>query len=129
MPKKRKAADLVWSTTDYFGNYVTLGRVTWDAHVLDQHPEMDTYESLVKSTIERPYEIRKSTKNNTALAFSSEPGSGPSTEGIRALVNYADMYFEKGSTVGMIVTAYPVDIAKYGTPMLGKSVYKRGGVK
>jgi hypothetical protein len=87
------------------------------------------YETLVKLTVEKPYEIRTSTQNNTALAFISEPGTGPSPQGIRALVNYADMHFEKGSTGGIIVTVYPVDFVKYRTPQLGKTIYKRGGGK
>ena len=129
MTRKAKIKDLVWSTSDFFGNSVMLVRSTWDLHILDEHPEMDTYEALVKSTVEKPFEIRTSTQNNTALAFISEPGIGPSPEGIRALVNYADTYFEKGSTSGMIVTAYPVDIVKYGSPQIGKTIYKRGGGK
>lgn len=126
MPRKPKPKNLVWDATDFYGNYVTLEQVTWNEHILIYHPEMTGYEELVKSVVEDPHEIRLSTQQNTALAFVSEPGTGPSPEGIRALVNYADTSYEKGSGFGIVVTAYPVDIIKYGTPQLGKIIHKRG---
>jgi hypothetical protein len=129
MPRKRKAKDLLWSTSDYYGNQITLGAETWDTHVLMGHPEMSAYGPLVKQTVEQPYEIRESTQSATALAFASAPGTGPSPEGIRVLVNYADMYFAKGATSGAVMTAYPVDIGKFGNPRLGKTIYRKGGGK
>ena len=129
MARKSKSKQLVWSTTDFYGNLVVLGQVTWSDHVLVEHPAMLGYEELVKSVIQDPNEIRLSTFQNTAIAFISEPGVGPRPEGVRALVNFADMSYEKGSASGMVVTAYPVDIIKYATPRLGKTIYKRGGRK
>lgn len=129
MPLKSKRKNLVWDTTDFFGNYITLEQVTWNEHIVVEHPAMASYEALTKSVVENPDEIRLSTQQQTALAFISGPGTGPGPEGIRALVNYTDNSYEKGSSFGRIVTAYPVDIIKYGTPKLGKLIYKRGGGK
>jgi|GEM_PF-4505943 hypothetical protein len=125
MPRKSRPKDLVWDTTDLYGNYVILGQATWNEHILIEHPAMANYEALIKSVVQNPHEIRLSTQSNTALAFISAAGIGPRPEGIRALVNYADMFYEKGSGSGSIVTAYPVDIVKYGTPQLGKTIYKK----
>jgi len=86
-------------------------------------------EMVVQETIEEPLEIRVSTFSNTSVAFVSGPGAGSHVEGIRVLVNYADTAFEKGASSGKIQTAYPIDIIKYGSPRLGKTIYRKGGRK
>jgi hypothetical protein len=122
----RKRNPNLFSTNDFYGNLVTLAQTSWDEHILVEHPELAGYEDLIKSTLKNPSEVRLSTQSDTALAFISEPGTGPRPEGIRTLVDYADMFYEKGSSSGMVVTAYPIDIVKYGTPQLGKTIYKKG---
>jgi hypothetical protein len=130
MSRKHKQPAAVFTTNDYFGNQVVLLRSTWDEHVLDGHPEMGGYESLVKSVVFDPEEIRLSTLSTTALAFISAPGTGPSPQGIRALVDYTNRYFEKGGGSGLISTAYPIDVERYGNPKLGRAIYsKKGGRK
>jgi hypothetical protein len=124
----KKKPNLVFSTTDCFGNLVQLDRQTWENHVLDivqGHPEMAGYEDLVKEIIANPYEVRLSTASTTALAFVSDRLVGPAPDGIRALVQYKSEQFEKGSLRGYVATAYPVDIIRYGSPKLGKTIYKR----
>jgi hypothetical protein len=125
--RKLKPGALVFTTTDFFGNLVDFERGTWEGHVLVAHPEMAGYETLIKRVVEDPSEIRPSAHADTGLAFISEPGIGPRPEGIRVLVNYADTNIQKGSTSGIIQTAYPVDIQKYPKPQLGKAIYKKGG--
>jgi hypothetical protein len=54
---------------------------------------------------------------------------GPGAEGIRVLVNYADIVYEKGSTSGKVQTAYPIDVVKYSKPNIASAIYKKGGRK
>lgn len=124
----KKKSKLIFSTNDYYGNLVELDRETWERHILnivEGHPEMVGYEGLVESIISNPYEIRLSTLSATALAFISAPLAGPSPDGIRALVKYENGMFMKGSTQGRVSTAYPVDIIRYGSPKLGKTIYSK----
>ncbi len=86
-------------------------------------------ENLVKKTVQDPDIIRLSTVSDTGLAFASPPGVGPSPEGIRVLVSYVDVFYEKGATSGKVQTAYPVDVVKYGSPKLGRVIYKKGDHK
>jgi hypothetical protein len=120
---------LVFSTTDFYGNLVTLSEDTWNAHVIIEHPAMAGFENLVEKTIQGPDIIRLSTASETGVAFVSPAGVGPSPEGIRVLVNYVDIFYEKGATSGKVQTAYPVDVIKYGSPKLGRVIYKKGGHK
>ncbi len=84
---------------------------------------------IVQETIQEPLEIRLSTFSNTSVAFVSTPGAGSHAEGIRVLVNYADTAYEKGASSGKIQTAYPIDVIKYGSPKLGRTIYRKGGRK
>ena len=127
MSRKRTSAPLVFTTTDFFGNLVNLQQDRWVGHIISEHPEMTGYETLVKGVVEAPREVQVSTQEETGLAFISDPGVGPRPEGIRVLVSYADTHYEKGSTSGMITTAYPIDIQKYRRPRLGRTIYKKGG--
>lgn len=120
---------LVFSTTDFYGNLVTLSEDTWNTHVIIEHPAMAGLENLVQKTIQDPYEIRLSTASETGVAFVSPAGVGPRPEGIRVLVNYVDIVYEKGATSGKIQTAYPIDVIKYGSSQIGRVIYKKGGHK
>ena len=123
MPKKRTKP--LFAVTDYFGNLVECSEETWVSHILDPvdgHPQMAGYENLVQDVLKNPYEVRVSTQHQTGVAFISPPGTGPSPEGLRALVNFANAHYEKGSTTGNLMTAYPVDWVRYGNPRLGKII-------
>ena len=54
---------------------------------------------------------------------------GPSPMGIRVLVGYGDVHYQKGGSTGKILTAYPIDLINYANPQLGKAIYKKGGNK
>lgn len=41
---------------------------------------------------------------------------------IRALVNFSSTAYEKGSSTGFIMTAYPIDWIKFANPQLGKII-------
>jgi hypothetical protein len=125
----RKPASFIFSTTDFFGNLVNLTQGTWDSHITVEHPQMVGYHGIVQDVIEDPEEIRPSTLSDTGIAFISAPGIGPRAEGIRVLVNYGDTQYEKGSSTGNVMTAYPIDVVKYGYPQLGPAIYKKGGRK
>lgn len=126
---RRSRPPLIFSTTDCYGNLVTLSEDTWNTHVTIEHPEMAGLETVVQQTVEEPFEIRVSAFSDTGVAFVSTPGAGSHAEGIRVLVNYADVVYEKGSTSGKIQTAYPIDVIKYGRPQLGRVIYRKGGRK
>lgn len=125
----KKSRPPIFTTTDFYGNEVALTDNTWSYHVLDEHPEMAGHEKTLQEILQDPYEIRPSTQLNTAVAFISDANVGPRPAGVRILVNYTDIHYEKGASSGTITTAYPVDIIKYGNPQLAAAIYKKGGRK
>lgn len=131
MSKKRHPEPLVFSTTDVFGNLVVLAQATWNEHIIDidGHPEMAGWEQAVYDVIGDPHEVRLSTEYDTGVAFISDANVGPRPEGIRAIVGFAEKFYEKGATTGMVITAYPIDIVNYRNPRIGKTIYKKGGRK
>jgi hypothetical protein len=126
--KKRRPA-LIFSTMDCWGNQVDLEEERWNSHIVWEHGTMSGHEQVVQKTVEDPAEIFLSTHLNTAVAHVSAPGVGPSPLGVRVLVGYSDVHYQKGGSTGKILTAYPIDLIRYGHPMLGKSIYKKGGKK
>jgi hypothetical protein len=127
--RKPSRSSFVFSTTDVYGNIVTLDSERWLTHILGEHPQMWGCELAVRKTVEDPAEVRRSLNVNTSVAYVSEPNVGPRAEGIRVIVDYNDTSYEKGATSGMIITAYPVDIVIYGSPQIGKTIYKKRGSK
>ena len=127
--KKSQLPPPIFTTTDVYGNYISLGRGTWEGHIVVEHPDMAGLELLVENVIVDPALIRTSSKSNTGVAFISDPGIGPRPEGIRVLVNYSDTYYEMGASSGIVQTAYPIDIFQYGNPQLARIIYERKGKK
>ena len=126
---KKKFPPTIFNTTDFFGNLVSLSEQTWNVHIITEHTEMFGCEALVEKTVKDPFEVRLSTAYDTGVAFISAPGVGSHAEGIRVIVAYADTNYEKGASTGKVTTAYPVDIINYGSPQLGKTIFKKGGKK
>jgi hypothetical protein len=124
-----KKYPLIFTTTDFFGNQVILKENTWLDHILSEHQDMVGHEATLEAVLKDPLEILPSTLSNTCAAYISGPAVGPRPEGVRVLVNYTDIYYEKGASSGTITTAYPIDIIKYSNPQLGKAIYKKGGRK
>jgi hypothetical protein len=122
-----KKKPIIFSTTDVWGNLISLSSKTWNTHITLDHPEMASLQSLIQQVVQDPFEVRESTNFSTSVAFISEPGAGSHTEGIRVLVDYADTHYQKGASSGNVTTAYPIDTIKYSAPQLGKSIYKKGG--
>jgi hypothetical protein len=123
---KKIASDVVFSITECFGNLVKLQKQTWEGHILDPsegHPQMSGYETLVQQVLKDPFEVWEGMFPTSAV-FISEALVGPSPEGIRVVVNYRDITFEKGSTTGFVTTAYPIDLVAYPTPRLGRRILK-----
>lgn len=87
------------------------------------------YENLVEVTLKNPHEVRESTFFEAGIAFISEPGAAGHAEGIRVLVAYTDTHYQKGASKGKVTTAYPVDILRYSSPQLGRTIYKKKGEK
>ena len=123
---KRKAPAAIFQQTDIFGNLVELSPETWTYHIITGHPEMAGYESIVQQAIKDPFQVCESTQYDSGAVFFSAPGVGPSVEVIRAIVLYQDWSYLKGASTGIVATAYPIDIVKYGHPKIGKSIYRKG---
>ena len=127
----RKKSPIIFSTMDALGNQVDLYRSTWEQHIIDPfdgHPDMAGLEDLVLDVLKNPYEIYRSTVDSTACAFVSVPGVGPRPEGVRVVVGFATTLYEKGSTEGLVQTAYPIDLLRYPNPQIQKSpFYPYGG--
>jgi hypothetical protein len=127
--KPPRASDYVFLTTDFYGNSLILNTKTWVDHILDEHPIMQGCEKLVELVVQKPYIIRTSSVSENGLVFISEEDAGPQRKAIRVVAKYADLMPEpeKGSSSGLISTAYPVDLVKYPNPRLGRIIYQRGG--
>jgi hypothetical protein len=119
-----KKNPVVFGLTEFFGNLVELPTSTWVDHVLVYHPEMVGHENVIQQVLKDPFEIKESTLYATGAAFISEPLL-VFPEGIRVLVNYTDISYQKGAATGLITTAYPVDLINYQRPNLGKTVYRK----
>lgn len=127
MPRKRQLSGVVFSVTECFGNLVHLRTGTWLGHILDPvdgHPQMTGYENLVQQVLQDPLEVWTG-QWPTSAVFISDPLIGPSPEGIRVVVKYQDTTFEKGTSSGVVSTAYPIDLVRYNTPRLGRAILKR----
>jgi len=82
------------------------------------------HEGLVQQVLKDPLEILESTLYQTGAAFVSEP-LPLFPEGIRVLVKYTDISYQKGASTGIITTAYPVDLVNYQRPNLGRQLYRK----
>jgi hypothetical protein len=120
----KKKPSAVFVTTEFFGNSVQLYTSTWTDHILVEHPQMVGYEALVRQVLRDPDEIRESILYSYAAAFISAAGL-ISPQGFRVIVKYDDAMYQKGSTSGIVATAYPVDLVNYQKPNLGKSIYRK----
>ena len=123
----RRKIPVLFQVTDYFGNLVALQEETWFTHILEPiegHPRMLGYENLVQQTLQDPLEIRMAAYD-TGAVFISDPGVGPSPEGIRAVVSYSTVAFEKGACTGIVTTAYPIDLVRYPSPRMGRIIVSR----
>jgi len=117
----------LFQVPDYWGNLVTLHEATWNIHILDPadgHPQMVGCEKLVQQLLLDPLEIRLGAVPESAV-FVSDPGVGPSPEGMRAVVLYNNVAFEMGAFSGIVTTAYPIDLVRYPTPRIGRILAKR----
>jgi len=125
--QRRRRPPLLFQVTDYFGNLVALPEVRWLTHILDPilgHPQMYGCENLVQQLLQDPLEIREGAFPTSAV-FISDPGVGPSPEGIRAVVKCTNLAFEKGACAGDITTAYPIDLIGYPTPRMRRIIVGR----
>jgi len=86
---------------------------------------MSGYENLLKTILSDPFEVWASAINPQAAIFLSDPLVGPTNSGVRTIVNYRALTFDAGSTSGLIVTAYPIDTARYPHPRIGRLLKKR----
>jgi hypothetical protein len=123
----RQKPPLLFQVSDYWGNLVALSEATWNTHIIDPamgHPQMRGCENLVQQLLQDPLEIREGAYPRGAV-FISDPGFGPGPEGMRAVVLYTNVAFEKGAYTGIVTTAYPIDIARYPTPRIGRVIVQR----
>jgi hypothetical protein len=114
----------IFNVTECFGNLVILPASTWTSHILDEHPEMDGFENLVRNVLRDPEEVRLGS-HDMAAVFLSGAGEGPGAQGIRVVVNYDAADFEKGATTGLVATSYPVDFVAYPNPRMGRTLLKK----
>ena len=81
---------VVFSTTDPWDVPVVLSKATWDAHIVERHPEMSGNELSVQKTIEKPEVVYRSSWNTDAKIFlSREGGSTYPHLYTRVVVGYA----------------------------------------
>jgi len=110
---------------DWFGNEVYLTEETWTTHIVIEHPEMIGCETIVQQALQDPAEILESTLYSHGAVFATPAGTGPGVQGIRAVVSYGEISYQKGASTGKIATAYPIDVIKYGRPHVGRPLFKK----
>ena len=87
---------------------VTVER--WQLITTVKHPVMAGRDAVVKSTLENPDQIRQSRSNPHVLLFYRAEGS---SRWVCAVARQAD-------DQGFLITAYPTDAIKEGTPLWPK---------
>lgn len=124
---------VVFSTSGFRGNTITLYGATWNDKIVIEHPEMARLENYVEAAIIDPDEIRPSTRFSDAFGFKySSPelvgalaGIGSTATEIRVLVYTNNQNnFMGGGTACLITTAYPIDLSAY-TPKLGPPIFTK----
>ena len=123
----RRPADvtqIIFKTSDYWGNGVSLPHGTWD-HVLRSHPEMRDKLDLIGEVVTNPHLISESSIQKNTLIFDGYNRVPQSSRIMRVVVRYEDRTaVESGSTNGNITTAYGPLTADTGK--LGKVIYFAG---
>lgn len=103
------------------GNSVQLLRRTWVKHICLVHPEVTGLDFAIRSVVEVPSEVRFA---GDPLSL-SEPGYCGFAEGTRVLVIYSAPGPERGTSVGRVATAYPVNATLFPGPRLGELIYHK----
>jgi hypothetical protein len=116
---------VIFSTSDFYGNTVTLYQTTWDGHIATEHAEMAGLEEFVEAAVVDPVEINPSTRFPDSLAFRFEINRPAiSINEIRVLVWYDSLDFLTGGTNGTVTTTYPIDLSQYN-PALAAAIYTK----
>jgi hypothetical protein len=135
---------IVFSTSDFYGNKVTLTEKTWKGHVAPKHVEMVGLENEVERALQDPDEILPSAQFPDVFGFTyysaalgayvlgtgtmptftvTAAGVPTNVAQMRVVVQYDDPNIALGNTVGKVNTAYPVTFGK--NPNFGTAIYKK----
>jgi hypothetical protein len=98
---------LLFEVLTPLGFRVSVTRERWQIITTSKHPVMSGREAIVKATLENPEQIRQSRSDPQVLLFYHAEGS---SRWVCAVAKRAD-------DQGFLITAYPTDAIKEGTPI------------
>ena len=101
---------LLFEVLTPLGFRVRVTRERWQFITTAKHPVMAGRETVVKATLENPEQIRQSRSDPQVLLFYHAEGS---SRWVCAVAKQADDH-------GFLITAYPTDAIKEGTPIWPK---------
>ena len=102
--------DLLFEVLTPLGFSVRVTRQRWQFITTAKHPAMAGREAVVKATLEHPEQIRESRSDPQVLLFYHADGS---SRWVCAVAKWA-------ADQGFLITAYPTDAIKEGTPIWPK---------
>ena len=102
--------DLLFEALTPLGFTVRVTRGRWHLITTAKHPAMLGREEMVKMTLEHPEQIRESRSDPQVLLFYHAEGA---SRWVCAVAKRAD-------DQGFLITAYPTDAIKEGTPIWPK---------
>ena len=115
----------VITTSDPFGNTVSLTNVTW-RHIVEAHVDMTGHLRAIRSTVENPAIIYESTADEAALIFHGIGLLLPRPNIVRVVIRYDSMVdIRVGETEGYVVTAFAPSPTTQFSGQIGPEFYRR----
>ena len=102
--------ELLFEVLTPLGFWVRVTRERWQLITTAKHPVMAGREAFVKATLENPEQIRQSRSDPQVLLFYHAEGSS----------RWVCAVAKRAADQGFLITAYPTDAIKEGTPIWPK---------
>jgi hypothetical protein len=102
--------DLLFEANTPLGFRVRVDKARWELIIAEKHPAMKGRESVVKSALESPNEVRQSKNDSSVLLFYRVEG----------LKRWVCAVTKRSNEDGFLITAYPTDAIKEGSKIWPK---------
>ena len=102
--KRKSKEDLLFDVVTPLGFRVRVSRSYWNIIISVKHPVMTGHEQEVKSTLQKPEEIRQSKTDASIYLFYKTQRKG----------RWVCAISKKLNSEGFLITAYPTDSIKTG---------------
>ena len=107
-PRHSGSVSCGFETVDVYGVPVSCSHDTWDGHVLGNHPMLAGFQRLAAEALVNPVAVYDSGRRSNRRLFYGEAAQ-PLPFQERYLLVVAAYDHTLAGTVGVVVTAYPVD--------------------